>query len=78
MTHYQFMFEGTAADGQTWMTEGTVTVMNEGQFGRALDEAQSQSFLQLTRGKAVYGKPGVGCKGPYRINKFVINRIEEN
>jgi hypothetical protein len=32
----------------------------------------SEIFQQLTEGKAVYGQPGVGCKGPYTIKKIVI------
>jgi hypothetical protein len=26
----------------------------------------------LTNGKAIYGKPGYGCRGPYGITRFEV------
>ena len=34
-----------------------------------------QSFNALTHGKAIYGKPGVACKGPYDIRSVRVEQI---
>jgi len=73
-TNYNYSLEGTAADGQTWFASGVVTTELEGDFPNALEDAQRKAFHQLTQGKAVYGKPGVGCRGPYRITKLIVER----
>lgn len=67
---YTFIVEGTAADGQTYKTEVELDceLMDVWDFGMRL------SFDKLTQGKAVYGKPGVGCRGPYEIDKITIER----
>lgn len=65
---YSYDIAGTAADGQTWETTGTV----ECEFVAAYDRAMRASFAQLTGGKAVYGEPGKGCNGPYKINRVEI------
>lgn len=75
MIEYHFEVDGTAADGQTWQTAGLVHINGAGDFHRALEQAQVQTFNQLTRGKAVYGHPGIGCRGPYRITKLTIEEI---
>lgn len=72
---FKFTIEGTAFDGQSWTTTGTVSVEGQGEFSYVLEEAQRNSFMQLTRGKAIYGKPGVGCRGPYQIKSFTV--VEE-
>jgi hypothetical protein len=68
---YKYTFRGTAALGQSWQTTGYVSA-TPGNFGGVVEQAQAASFRQLTQGKAVYGKPGVGCKGPYTITKFTV------
>jgi hypothetical protein len=35
-------------------------------------EALQIAFWKLTHGEAVYGKPGVGCDGPYEMRRMVI------
>ena len=75
MAEYHYTAKGQAAGGQTWSVCGTVTTEQEGDFPLAVDEAQRDAFMQLTNGKAVYGHPGVGCRGPYRITHFSIDRI---
>jgi hypothetical protein len=71
---YRYTVEGVAADDQSWSASGEVTVGREGDFQLALLEAQREAFTQLTQGRAVYGKPGVGCRGPYKITKLTIER----
>lgn len=62
----KYTVEGTASDGQTWMTEGSVN----GDFPDCLEDAMRAAFQQLTGGKAVFGQPGIGCRGPYKIKRF--------
>jgi len=73
---YFYAVEGSAGGGQTWETDGTVDVAGRGNFMMAVNEAISRSFAVLTNGEAVYGKPGLGCVGPYRIVKFTISERE--
>lgn len=67
---YQFTIKGTAANGQTWTASGSVHTDNG--LMKAADMALGQAFRQLTQGKAVYGKPGVGCRGPYQVDAFLL------
>ena len=75
---YFYAVEGSASGGQTWATDGTVDVVGRGEFLRAVSEAMCRSFATLTLGKAIYGQPGVGCTGPYRVTKFTISEREES
>ena len=69
---YQFTIAGSASDGQTWTTTGTIDC----EFHHSFEEAMLKTFDQLTHGRAVYGKPGVGCSGPYDIHRVVIEQIK--
>jgi hypothetical protein len=69
---YNFEVIGTAADGQTWTVKGTVTCT----FANVFDDAMRSAFSHLTAGKAVYGQPGVGCKGPYDVQSVTIERAD--
>jgi hypothetical protein len=71
-TTYNFVVEGTAANGQTWIVSGVITRSRSGEFKEALDAVQDHVFMELTRGKAIYGKPGIGCRGPYTITALEI------
>jgi hypothetical protein len=35
-----------------------------------------RAFITLTTGRAVYGQPGVGCKGPYSTKMMMIEEAE--
>lgn len=72
MIKYTYTVEGKAADGQTWAVTGVVGVETRGEFHRVPEAALRDGFMKLTQGKAQYGSPGVGCKGPYSINKLVV------
>jgi hypothetical protein len=72
---YTYVVSGTAAAGQTWETTGTVE-SNPGNFRVLSDVVMSGAFAQLTEGRAVFGFPGIGCRGPYSITKLVIERAE--
>jgi hypothetical protein len=71
--HCKFVVEGTAADGQTYKCEGEV----DGTYPEICTTACVAAFKQLTGGKAVYGQPGVGCRGPYKITRFELVTITE-
>ena len=68
---YQYTLEGTGANGQTWSTTGTIE-NDPSEFGFILRQIMPDSFQQLTAGKAQYGQPGVGCKGPYSITRLEV------
>jgi hypothetical protein len=36
------------------------------------NEVLAISFWKLLHGEAVYGKPGVGCDGPYEVRRLLI------
>jgi hypothetical protein len=74
MIVYAFTIEGKAADEQTWTVTGKLVAANEGQFPDMLHRAQLAAFHDLTQGKAIYGKPGAGCRGPYQITRFELKR----
>jgi hypothetical protein len=77
MPRYRYEASGMAADGQTWTTTGVVEVPREGDFPQVPEMAMRASFLQLTRGQAVYGNPGMGCDGPYTFLRLLIERQGE-
>lgn len=70
---HNYTVEGTAADGQTYTCAGEV----QGDYPNCLHEAMVAAFRQLTGGKAVFGKPGVSCRGPYTIARFELKTITE-
>jgi hypothetical protein len=71
-TLYSYRLCGTASDGQTWRVLGTIE-LTPGDFASAFAKAMRDGFAQLTLGKAVYGKPGVGCRGPYKITHLSLD-----
>jgi len=73
-TDYRYTISGEAADGQTWEVSGTLSIA-QGDFALTFDMAMREAFERLTSGKAVYGKPGVGCRGPYRFLRYSIEAV---
>ena len=70
---FTYQISGHARDGQTWEDKGTV----ETPFPDIMTVTESvmrESFKALTQGKAIYGNPGAGCRGPYTVTKIVIER----
>lgn len=76
MITYTYHITGTASQGQTWATNGQVTA-EPGDFTEVVQAALIGSFEDLTSGKAVYGRPGIGCDGPYRILELIIREKQE-
>jgi hypothetical protein len=73
---YRYEIAGSAHGGQTWTTSGEVELHQAGDFPAAPGLALENAFYKLTAGEAVYGQPGIGCKGPYGITRMVIEKIE--
>lgn len=76
MARFSYEIKGQDVNGVDWAYEGTADVpVFEGFPGVAMQATQNV-FKQLTEGKAVFGKPGVGCKGPYKITEFHAKLLE--
>jgi hypothetical protein len=72
---FSYTVSGTARavdQRQTWTVEGTITLPPDAVFSELIDPIIRAAFLSLTHGKAVYGKPGIGCHGPYLITKLAL------
>lgn len=63
---YRFIIRGTAALGQTWRVDGTVHCS----FPQIIEVVLQRAFNELTQGGAVFGRPGLGCRGPYEVVEF--------
>jgi hypothetical protein len=70
---YKYEIKGLARNDQTWVTKGSIDC----EFNDAFSLAMRNTFEQLTNGKAVYGKPGVGCQGPYDVFSVMIERMKQ-
>jgi hypothetical protein len=68
--HYRFHLKGTAAEGVPWESSGEVFC----ELHQVLNAAMVKTFQDLTNGKALYGHPGVGCKGPYEIQEIKVEK----
>lgn len=74
---YEVRGEGRAIAGpNTWLVSGHVTTERQGDFALVPDQAMHAAFTALTEGRAVYGHPGAGCRGPYRIKRLLIEEDE--
>lgn len=66
---YAYVVTGAAAGGQWWQVEGEIDAASLVSLPPAV---MGEAFEQLTGGRAVYGYPGQGCNGPYKITKLLI------
>ena len=69
---YRYEISGTAAGEQTWTTTGISKDVTPGAFQSVFDDALRETFQLLTEGKAIFGKPGLGCSGPYTLTRLLI------
>lgn len=72
MIRYRYSVSGEAARGQTWSVAGIIEREQAGMFGALPELVMRETFLKLTEGQAVFGHPGLGCIGPYRVTDFTI------
>lgn len=68
---WNYEVKGSGADGQTWEITGNVVC----DFINIHPTVMRDTFGKLTEGKAVFGKPGVGCEGPYDIHRVLIEQV---
>jgi hypothetical protein len=71
--HWHFTIAGAGADGSTFETSGTLHC----ELAETFDNALCDTFEHLTQGRAVFGKPGVGCRGPYDIHRVTIEQVKQ-
>ena len=62
---------GIDAEGQTWRVTGSLAAFD---VHNAISEAFKLSFFQLTDGKAEFGSPGKGCRGPYKVDGLSVTQ----
>lgn len=72
MKTYRYTTQGCDVDGKVWEAKGVLRC----EINAAMDAALKDTFRQLTNGNAVYGMPGVGCNGPYDIQRVVIEQVK--
>jgi len=70
---FKFHVEGCGAEGATFETSGSFVC----EFQECWDAVMIETFNQLTHGRAVFGSPGVGCRGPYDIRRVVIEQVPQ-
>lgn len=68
---YHCKVAGTGSNGQTWIYRHSYAI-DPGMFSMLVTRLGLDVFEALTQGKAIYGKPGLGCDGPYTITSFEI------
>lgn len=69
---YDYKIRGKSAEGTEWETSGRLRCP----LGDVLRQALVASFADLTNGRAQYGQPGVGCRGPYEIISLSFEKVE--
>jgi hypothetical protein len=72
MQRFLYTVAGIAADGQTWNCADAVEVETDKQFVETVNKVLRDCFVKLTKGEAVFGRPGLGCSGPYRVTAMNI------
>lgn len=75
MNTYKYAVSGTGAGEQTWQIDGQIQA-EAGNLPSVFDQAMRETFGALTSHKAVFGQPGVGCSGPYRITRLLIEMVQ--
>lgn len=76
MATFRYFVQSTAAREQTFAVDGSVTVPAIVDWNLLMRNVLRLSFEALTEGRAIYGKPGEGCQGPFTITKIVLERTD--
>jgi hypothetical protein len=71
---WTYEVKGTTGDGVSWQHSGSLEAKQQEIYERVM----VASFHALTTGKAVYGRPGLGCKGPYDITFLKLEAVDEH
>lgn len=69
---YRYYVEGHDANNEPWRITGYVDALPAEIFHKVPQVIEAEVFVKLTGGFAVFGKPGLMCKGPYTINEIMI------
>jgi len=70
---FSYEVTGTAANEEPWAVIGQI---DSESYAEAINLAYKDAFERLTKGKAIFGRPGVGgCKGPYKIINVALEEI---
>ena len=72
LKNWTYQVLGNDANGNSWATSGTV----QSEFSSVFTKVMVQTFHALSHGKAIYGKPGLACKGPYDIKSFRVEQVD--
>jgi len=75
MSDYRYVVKGLDARGQDWTVTGVIRAA-EGDFVLVPQAALKSTFQKLTSGKAVFGSPGIGCQGPYKMRSLLIETTD--
>lgn len=73
---FRYKVAGDAAEGQTWKVEGSVTASKNAHTTRIVNQIMHEVFFELTKGNAVFGHPGQGCCGPYKLTSFHMEVVD--
>jgi len=71
--HYQYSIEGTDGNGQVFTLGGTVRCV----WDDLLHAVTADAYNELTGGRAIFGKPGVRCRGPYDFHTILIEQVKQ-
>lgn len=74
---YSYEVKGTDSRDQTWTVSGNVLAPENADALTVCDMVGREGFAKLTQGKAVYGDPGRGCRGPYKITEFTWRAMKQ-
>jgi hypothetical protein len=72
---YKFTIDVTGSNN-TYTATGDIDG-SPGDFIGVCERAMCECFQQLTSGRAIFGKPGVGCQGSYQLTRFTIEIIKQ-
>jgi hypothetical protein len=69
--HYHYRVEGKAPMDQTWSVDGDLCC----DWCNVMEYIMVQTHHELKSGKALLGKTGVKCRGPFEITRMIIKQM---
>lgn len=74
---YAYEVKGVDSGEQTWSVAGNVLAGDGADAREICDTVGKAAFAELTQGRAVYGAPGKGCRGPYKLTSFKWEAVKQ-
>lgn len=71
---WSYDVRGIDGNGNAWSVLGSTEVAEDQGWMTVIENAIQDAFQQVTGGTAMYGCPGVGCRGPYKITHLSIEQ----